>query len=462
VKVAYLTNQYPKTSHTFIRREIAGIEAAGLEVERFTIRRCDEALVEPRDREERVRTHVLLRFGPLGLLPSVAAIACTSPRRFARALRDAVVLALRSRRGLLRHVVWLAEACLLRRWTRRLGVEHVHAHFSTNPAVVALLCRELGGPPFSFTTHGGHADFDSPYAGSLPMKIARASFVVAICEDGRRRLRQRAPPGHERKIHVVRCGVDGNFLRAPPKPAPSAPRLVCVARLEPVKGIPVLLRAARLLVEEGVPLQLALIGDGPDRAQLETLSIELDLASNVHFEGWRSGDEVRARLLDSRALVLSSHCEGLPVVIMEALALRRPVISTDVGGIAELVVHGECGWIVPPGSERDLAEAMRDALAREPRELDVMGRAGAARVVVAHNSETEARTLAHLFLHRWPQRSALPRTFLENAQNAGIAVDAELRSLPSNGTVNSERQREDASSTNHGTTDVPPRARRSA
>ena len=128
----------------------------------------------------------------------------------------------------------------------------------------------------------------------------------------------------------------------------------------------------------------------------------------MRFDGWRSGAEVHDRILASRALVLSSFSEGLPVVIMEALALRRPVIATNVGGISELVVPGECGWLVPSGSVPELADAMRDALRRPSSELDEMGRRGAARVSASHDASAQARTMAHLF------RASRPSGFSKN------------------------------------------------
>jgi len=397
VKVAYLTNQYPKTSHTFIRREIAGLEEYGLEVERISVRAVNEPLVDEADRAERGRTRVLLAHGVLGLLPGVLAACMSRPLRTLRALRTAIAMGWSSPRGLMRHLAYLAEACVLLRWLSQSGVEHVHAHFSTNPADVALLCRELGGPPFSFTAHGT-ADLDSASADSLPTKIERASFVIAVCEDGRRRLLQRAPRGHERKIHVVRCGIDRQFLAANPSRVPSAPRLVCVARLSPEKGIDVLLRAASVLAQAKLDFELSVVGDGPEREPLEALVRELDLSARVNLEGWKSGAEVYASILDSRALVLASYSEGLPVVIMEALASRRPVIATTVGGVSELVVPGDCGWLVPPGAVRELAEAMREALTLPSAELDAMGRRGALRVTAAHDASAQARLMAQLFI----------------------------------------------------------------
>ena len=396
MKVAYLTNQYPKTSHTFVRREIAGLEEAGLEVERISVRAVDEPLVDEGDRAERDRTRVLLARGVLGLVPATLATCACQPLRTLRALCTAIAMGWNSPRGLMRHLAYLAEACVLLRLVSQLRIEHVHAHFSTNPADVALLCRELGGPPFSFTAHGT-ADLGSAAVESLPIKIEKACFAIAVCEDGRRKLLQRAPRGHEHKVHVVRCGVDRRFLAAEASRVPGEPRLVCVARLSPEKGLGVLLRAAFLLAQEGLDFEISVLGDGPERKPLEVLASALRLSGRVRFEGWKSGAEVHAHILAARALVLASLSEGLPVVIMEALALRRPVIATTVGGIAELVVPGECGWLVPPGSVRELAAAMREALTRPAAELEAMGSRGALRVAAAHDASAQARRMARLF-----------------------------------------------------------------
>ncbi|HUR28088.1 MAG TPA: glycosyltransferase family 4 protein [Planctomycetota bacterium] len=397
MKIAYLTNQYPKTSHTFIRREIAGVEAAGIEVERISVRATEEQLVDPRDREERARTRVILAHGALGLLPSVFATFLRQPLRAFSTLLTALAMGRGSQRGSLRHLAYFAEACVLVRWMKAGAIDHVHVHFATNPATVALLCRDLGGPPFSFTTHGS-ADFRVTTHIGLRKKIDRARFVVAVCEDGKKRLLACTPAGQEGKLYVVCCGVDDAFLAATPTAVPQAARFVCIARLSSEKGIAVLLRAARMLADEGYAFELALVGDGPERAALEALASRLRLTAHVRFEGWKSGAEVRDYVLASRALVLPSLSEGLPVVIMEALALRRPVICTTVGGVAELVKDGLCGWLVSPGSETELARAMRAALRSTPEQLEAMGRNGAERVAERHDAGTRARELTQLFL----------------------------------------------------------------
>ena len=400
MKVAYLTSQYPKVSHTFIRREIAGVEEAGIEVLRVSVRRSLEQFVDWRDRAELEKTRVLLDGGARGLLPAVASMLLRQPLRTLRALCIAVAMGWRAPQGLARHLAYLAEACLLLRWMREERVDHLHVHFSTNPSDVALLCRELGGPPFSFTAH--RIEAGSPSASSIARKVAAARFVVAICEEGRERLLALSRPEDSGKIRLVRCGVDAHFLRAPPTGVPEARRLVCVARLSPEKGVFVLLRAAQILARQDLNFELSLLGDGPDRPELEREAERLGLTTRVRFEGWASRDTVAERIRLSRALVLPSFGEGLPVVIMEALALRRPVIATRVNGVPELVVHGHCGWLVTAGSDVELAEAMRDALTRPAAELDAMGSRGAERVATMHNPVEQVRAIAQLLLDGHP------------------------------------------------------------
>ena len=174
MKVAYLVNQYPHVSHSFIRREVAALEALGVTVERFSVRPSSADLVDPADQAERGRTQVLLGAGALGLLGALLGAALRHPVRWLRALRRTVRLGRRSERGVLRHLVYLAEACLLVRWLRQCGSQHLHAHFGTNPAAVALLARLLGGPTYSFTVHGPE-EFDRPDSLSLRYKIEGAA-----------------------------------------------------------------------------------------------------------------------------------------------------------------------------------------------------------------------------------------------------------------------------------------------
>jgi glycosyltransferase involved in cell wall biosynthesis len=393
--IAYLINQYPQTSQTFIRREIAALEDRGFSISRFSVRSWDQTLVDEGDEAERRRTKVVLSVGKIGLLRAMLATLFTRPGAWFRALKQAVRLGRRSDRGVLIHFIYLAEACVLRGWLSDCGAAHVHTHFGTNSTTVALLCRTLGGPPYSFTVHGPE-EFDMPLSLSLGEKIRGATFVIGVSSYGRSQLYRWAAPADWPKVHVVHCGVDAGFLSAPDAAFPTAPRLVCVARLAEQKGQLLLIQAAALLRDEGIDFELILVGDGPMRREIEHLIDQLDLGRQVRITGWMSNADVRREILEARAMILPSFAEGLPVVIMEALALGRPVISTYVAGIPELVHEGVCGWLVPAGSIEDLAEAMRDALTAEPSRLEAMGRAGASRVTERHDAKIEAGKLADL------------------------------------------------------------------
>jgi glycosyltransferase involved in cell wall biosynthesis/peptidoglycan/xylan/chitin deacetylase (PgdA/CDA1 family) len=393
--IGYLINVYPKPSHSFIRREIAAIEALGHAVRRFSIRNGGD-VIDAADAAERARTAVLLDAAPWRFALSVFAALLARPADFLGAVRLALRIGRRSVQGPLRTFAYLVEACLLLQWCRRDRVEHVHAHFGSNPAAVAMLCRALGGPSYSFTAHGIET-FDAPEFQSLGEKIARAAFAVAVSEFGRSQLCRWSAPALWPRIHVIRCGVDGELLRQPPTPVPEAARLVCVARLAPEKGHIPLLHAVSRLDRAGRVFEVVLVGDGPMREELEALSRELGIERRVRFLGWRDGagvfDEIRA----ARALLVPSFSEGLPVVLMEAMALGRPCIATQITGIPELVTPGVTGWLVPASSDEALAAAMAEAFDRPPAELERMGRAGAARVAALHDASAEAARLAAHF-----------------------------------------------------------------
>ncbi len=395
MKIAYLTNQYPKVSHTFVRREIRALEKLGFEIVRFSVRETEDKLVDEADLEERNWTHVILRNGIGALLSALLRTCVTRLPKFVSALRLTVSVGFRSDRGTLRHFAYLAEACILAPQLRSLGVSHLHAHFGTNSTTVAMLSHVLGGPAYSFTVHGPE-EFDKPEALSLGEKIRRARFVVAISEFGRSQLYRWCSHDCWDRIHVVHCGVDAQFLSQEPTPVPDVPRLVCVGRLCEQKGQLLLVEAAAKLASEGVPFELVFVGDGPFRQPMESLAEKLGIIDRIQITGWKSGPEVREAIITSRVFVLPSFAEGLPVVIMEALALGRPVLSTYIAGIPELVTS-DCGWLVPAGALDPLVAAMREALQTPVDHLSQLGAVGAARVSEQHDNATEAAKLAKLF-----------------------------------------------------------------
>lgn len=392
--IAYLINQYPKVSHSFIRREILALERLGFEVTRIALRGWDSELADTDDEAERERTRYALQAGAPALLMAVMLVLFKRPARFMKALQLACRMGHRAERPLLAHLAYLAEACRIEPWLREVGVQHIHAHFGTNSAEVAMLLHALGGPSWSFTVHGPE-EFDKASLLKLAEKIRRCSFVVAVSSFGRSQLFRQVERNYWPKVHVVHCGVDRDFFYEAPSFAPATRRLVCVGRLCEQKGQLLLLEAVHLLSRRGTTFELVLVGDGEMRKQIEMLLQERGLANCVRITGWISGAAVKDEILAARALVLPSFAEGLPLVLVEAMALCRPVISTYVAGIPELI-GPEHGWLVPAGDMEALAKAMQICLDTPMAELARMGEAGRERVRTRHDIDAEASKLAAL------------------------------------------------------------------
>jgi glycosyltransferase involved in cell wall biosynthesis len=397
MKIAYLINQYPTPSHSFIRREIQALERRGVEVLRVAFRGWDIGVVDKQDEAERKRTKYVLKQGIVKFLFAVLRVLFTHPAK----LTSAVILATRfafnrSERPLLIHLIYVAEACQTLLWLRELGIQHIHAHFGTNSAEVAMLIHVLGGPTWSMTVHGP-AEFDRKPLLNLPEKIERSNFVVAISSYGRSQLYRCVSHEKWSKIHVVRCGLESDFYQNATVTQYNSRRIVCVGRLSEPKGQLLLLQAVKLLHERGLYCELVLAGDGEMRAEIERAIAENELGDRVRLTGWISSEQVRSEILASAAMVLPSFAEGLPVVIMEAMALRRPVISTYVAGIPELVIPGQHGWLIPAGDVDALVQALQELLNTPASVLAEMGSDCRERVVAFHNVDMEAEKLHKLF-----------------------------------------------------------------
>ena len=395
MNIAYLVNQYPKISHSFIRREILALERQGYKVQRLAMRGWKDELRDEEDVRERAVTRYVLQDGAVAMAMDVVRMAVKRPVRFAKALALACKIGLRADRPLPLHLIYLAEACRIVPWMAAHGARHLHAHFGTNSTEVAMLASMLGGPAYSFTVHGPE-EFDKPELLWLGEKIRRSAFVVAVSSFGRSQLFRWAAYADWTKVQVVHCGIDPGFHAVPPRPSPAAPRLVCVGRLCEQKGQMLLVRAVRAVVAKGIPIHLVLAGDGEMRGEIEALIAASNLGSHISITGWINGDQVREEMLSARAMVLPSFAEGLPVVVMEAMALRRPVLTTYIAGIPELVRHGETGWLFPAGDVEALAAALEACLAATPAQLEAMGEAGHQRVLARHAVDTEAAKLAQL------------------------------------------------------------------
>jgi colanic acid/amylovoran biosynthesis glycosyltransferase len=394
LKIAYFINQYPKVSHSFIRREILALEGQGFDVVRIALRGWRETLPDRDDLAEQARTHYILRNGIAPVLIDALRVMMQSPWRFFKAARLAMRMVRESDRSLPYHTIYLAEACRTLRWVRNYGCSHLHAHFGTNSAEVAMLVHALGGPAYSFTVHGPD-EFMIPMG--LSEKVRRAAFTVAVSSFGRSQIYMRSRFLDWPKIHVVHCGLERSFHDGGVTSVPMVPRFVCVGRLCEAKGQLLLIAAAARLKAAGIECELVLAGDGPLRVEIEKLIDQHGLNSQVRITGWISSNGVRSEILAARALILPSFAEGLPVVLMEAMALHRPVLSTYVAGIPELVISGENGWLFAAGSVDELADAMVKCLTVTPEDLFRMGHLGNQRVIARHSIETETAKLANLF-----------------------------------------------------------------
>lgn len=396
LRVAYLVNQYPKVSHTFIRREILALERQGVTVQRFALRGWDAEVVDPVDVAEKARTRHVLQHGLLPLAGAFLRSAVRKPAVTWKAFRAAMTMSRHSVRPWPYHLIWLAHACRLAEWLEGEEITHLHAHFGTNSADTAYLLRILGGPSYSFTVHGAD-EADNARNLNFARKVGAAKFVAAISSYTRSQLLRHIDPADWSKVRVVHCGLEADFFAPVPAPLPQSPVFLCIGRLCGEKGHLILLEAFGALVGMHPDCRLVLAGDGELRAPIEARIAALGLGDRVTITGWIGSDEVRRLITESTVLVQPSLMEGLPVVIMEAMAQHRPVISTYVAGIPELVQPGRTGWLVPAGEVDSLSRVMVEALETPPADLVEMGATAAKRARARHDIDTEAAKLATLF-----------------------------------------------------------------
>ncbi|ETX27781.1 glycosyltransferase [Roseivivax isoporae] len=395
MRLGYLTGEYPRASDTFIQREVAGLRALGHVVETCTVRRTGpEHLVGPEQRSEQAGTfHVLEAARRPARLARAHLRWMRRPGRYLRALALAWRTAPEGWRGALWQAFYFAEAGVLADHLARRGVSHLHNHIAEASCTVAMLASALSGIPYSFTIHGPGIFF-APERWRIDEKAARAAFVACISDYARAQLMCFAAPEHWGRLHVVHCGVTPDIYAGGPRGRGAD--LLFVGRLARVKGVALLLRAVAALAERVPDLHLTLIGDGPDRAGLEAEARALGIAERCTFLGYRGQAEVAEALGHADLFVLPSFAEGVPVVLMEAMAAGLPVVTTRIAGVPELVEDGVSGLLVAPGDAGRLADALARLLA-DPGERARMGAAGRARVAAEHDAAIEAARLAALF-----------------------------------------------------------------
>ena len=403
MRVAYLMNTYPLISTTFIRREIHALEELGVQVERFAVRAWEEQLVDPRDVEERGKTEYLLTGNVRGLMTSFLKELVVNPRGLLRGLRTTYRLWRTAGADLVKHAAYLLEAIRLRQRMAASGLWHVHVHFGTNATTVAMLSRAMGGGTYSFTAHGPD-EFVEPFRSSYDLKVRDAAFVAAISNFCRVQLARIAGMECWDKIEIVPCALDLRDFANKPDGTHLNQQLVCIGRLCRQKAQTLFPDAIEPLSDAFPDLKIVLVGDGETRRELEDKIASKGLGKHFEIVGWCSNEEVRKRLMGARAMLLPSFAEGLPVSIMEAFALRKPVISTYIAGIPELV-DSSCGWVVPAGDVPALTAAIRNCITRGEMELNAMGDVGRSRIEARHDIRLSAALLRAAFERYSGERS---------------------------------------------------------
>lgn len=397
--LAYITTGYPYVSHTFIQNEVLALRALGVQIDTYAVRR--EPLSECRtaaDREAWQTTYALRPPKLLDHLRAHLAGMLTRPARYRDALSRALAMGSGSPGEVLRHVAYFLQAVVLWDRCRRRQVVHVHAHFANVASDVSLLAARLGGPEFgwSFTMHGP-TEFYDVHRHRLSEKVAEARFVVCISEFARSQLMAVSSPENWDKLHVVHCGVDIERFSPPGRPHAAEPvRIICVGRLVPEKGQALLLQATAQLRHEGHQLVLVLVGDGPMHDYLKDTARALRLDETVEFRGAVGHDVVDGLLGEADIFCLPSFAEGVPIVLMEAMAMGLPVVASRVMGVPELIQDGISGRLVSPGALADLVAVLRELVA-DARLRGQLGRAGRKRVQAEFDLSTSARQLRSLY-----------------------------------------------------------------
>jgi colanic acid/amylovoran biosynthesis glycosyltransferase len=399
--VGYLLSRYPAVSHTFFFQEIVGLRGLGMDIQVASINRTDRALeAMPVAEAEESRSVYYVKGTPLAqIAATLARVVVTWPGAVWRGLRFAL--------GLQRFdffqtgyaMFYLAEALLVGDWMRRKGIDHLHIHFCGPVATVGMIAGAAWDVPFSMTAHGPD-EFFNQEEEFLAKKVAAASFVICISDYCRSQLMRILAPEEWGKLRVVRLGVRSGLAdralqrvgEAQGDETRAELEILCVGRLVAAKGQRVLLEAFARLRAEGLALRLRYVGDGPDRVNLEGFARSAGLEGAVIFEGALNHDRALALVEQADLFVLPSFAEGIPVALMEAMALGVPCISTFVAGIPELIRHEQDGLLVPAGSVDELATAIA-ALAKDQSLRERFARSALQQVQTRYNLERNLGTL---------------------------------------------------------------------
>jgi glycosyltransferase involved in cell wall biosynthesis len=405
MRIAYLVSQYPATSHTFVLREIRQLRAAGFDVSVISIAAPDRPskLMGANEQEEAAQTYYIKPQGISGAVSAHLATLVARPFRYLQGLFYALRLGRLDAPRTLSHLFYFVEAVMVGRRLMQLHVSHMHIHFSST---VGLLIRRMFPIGMSITLHGSD-EFNDPIGFNLAAKVRESLFVCTISSYGRSQVMKSADYGDWNKIEVAPLGVDpGVFVPRPFRENPKRFEIICVGRLAPMKGHNILIGAVDQLLKEGRNVRLRIVGDGPDRDMLERNVKNRKLTESVVFEGWLNQDRVRELYRQTDVFALASFAEGVPVVLMEAMAMEIACVSTRITGVPELIRDGVDGCLVTPADENELAQTIAK-LMDDPNLRRRLGAAGRRRVLEKYDLAHNVEHLAGIFQRRLSGEAAI-------------------------------------------------------
>jgi colanic acid/amylovoran biosynthesis glycosyltransferase len=426
LKIAYLCSSYPAVSHTFILREVQALRRLGAAITTFSIHRTNpDQLLAAADRDAFESTVTILPPHWGRLLFAHLRLAIGNPSAYLSTLALAWSLAPAGPRGRLWQIFYFGESVALWDECRRRGLRHIHVHLANVAADVALLASRIGSAvepehpwSWSFTMHGPTEFFDVRHF-RLAEKIRRARFVVCISDYARSQLMALSDPDSWGKLHVIHVGLPiEQFSRRDDEPPRAEAEILCIGRLVPEKGQAVLLKAVATLIERGHAVKLTIAGAGQDKPSLELQARQLGIASRVSLPGAVGQEQIRGLYEEAAIFCLPSFAEGIPVVLMEAMAMKLAVVGTRITGIPELIEDGETGLLVAPGSQDRLTEGLERLLV-DPELRRRLGENAREKVIRDFNAENSAAEL-HALLADQLLPPAPPRPRVPEIANEGV------------------------------------------
>jgi colanic acid/amylovoran biosynthesis glycosyltransferase len=398
-RIAYLVSQYPAVNHTYILREIRELRKLGWEIEVASIRPDTRPISELtiEEREEQSRAWYVIPQGFRGALRAHFVSLATQTRSYLRGMLCALRLGGTDVRQGVRNLLYFTEALIVGHWMGSQGLKHAHIHYAST---VGLLLAKTFPVTISITIHGP-AEFEDAKSFHLREKIEASRFIRAISNYGRSQLIRNCNPGEWQKLETVPLGIDADMFISGPKSSfeRASFNVISVGRLSPEKAQHILIEAIGRVVNEGRSLHLRLVGEGPDRCVLEQQIVESGLANSVRLEGALNQDQLKVLYRDSDAFALASFAEGIPVVLMEAMAMEIPCVATRITGIPELIQDGVDGLLVAPSDVGQLATAIV-RLMDEPDLRKRIGSAGRLKVIEKYSLPENVATLGRVF-ERW-------------------------------------------------------------